>query len=104
VWFGCDTENFITVVTPKMRRMQDTLQDRATFITFVNARNQRMINCDWYFTMIDTPSMGEYLHFLYFTNFNIKMIPCNFRAYVHQPKHSGISMGIYISKHEVNIY
>jgi hypothetical protein len=76
-----DTENFISVVTPKMRRMQDTLQDRATFITFVNARNQRMINCDWYFTMIDTPSMGEYLHFLYFTNFNIKMIPCNFRAY-----------------------
>ncbi len=103
-WFGCDDSNFIAAITAKMRLMQDTLQDWATFITFVNARNQRMISCTRRFSRINTPSMGEYLHFLYFPNFNIKMIPCNFRAYVHQPKHSGISMGIYISKHEVNIY
>ncbi len=71
VWFGCHTENFISVVTPKMRLMQDTLQDRATFITFVNEQNQRRITCTAQVTMIDTPNTPVYNHYTYFKNFKI---------------------------------
>ncbi len=93
-WFGCDTDNFISFVTPKMRRMQDTLQDRATFVTFVNALNQRMISCTGRFRRIDTPSMGEYLHYVDFYDVNINPIPCSYKAFVQRCRHSGISMGI----------
>ncbi len=93
-WFGCDTDNFISFVTPKMRRMQDTLQDRATFVTFVNAQNQRTISCVIDAKIIDTPSMGEYLHYVDFYDVNINPIPCNYKAFVQRGRHSGISMGI----------
>ncbi len=96
VWFGCDTENFISVVTPKMRLMQDTLQDRATFITFVNAQNQRTISCAHCFTRINTPNMPEYRNYKDFYDFNIKTMPLCCEAYVKRGRHSGISMGIRI--------
>ncbi len=95
-WFGCDDSNFIAAITAKMRLMQDTLQDLATFITFVNARNQRTISCTRRFRRINTPSMGEYLHFLDFPNFDVKTIPCYFKSYIKRGRHSGISMGIRI--------
>jgi hypothetical protein len=44
--------------------------------------------------IIDTPSMGEYLHYVDFYDVNINPIPCNYKAFVQRGRHSGISMGI----------
>jgi len=48
-WFGSNSTKILGIIITHMREMQNKLQDPKTFITFVNAKNQRFINCDNYY-------------------------------------------------------
>jgi hypothetical protein len=97
-WFGNDDLDVIAVVISYMRRMQDTIQDPATFVTFVSELNQRAITCMPDVTMINTPNEPEYEHYTNFNNFAI--IPTPYRnASVYRPcfpTSIGMGMRIYI--------